>query len=55
MASLRPRALLRQAPRDLLYVGLSGPIGLMWLIVIVVIFLLLQRYFVNGLAGAVKG
>jgi signal transduction histidine kinase len=35
MASLRPRALLRQAPRDLLYVGLSGPVGLAWLIVIV--------------------
>ncbi|HUA72413.1 MAG TPA: sensor domain-containing protein [Solirubrobacteraceae bacterium] len=35
MASLRPRSLLRQAPRDLLYVGLSGPIGLAWLIVIV--------------------
>ena len=32
MASLRPRALLRQAPRDLLYVGLSGPIGLAWII-----------------------
>jgi len=40
MASLRPRALLRQAPRDLLYVGLSGPIGLMWIIVLVTGFVL---------------
>ena len=38
MASLRPRALLRQAPRDLLYVGLSGPIGLAWIIVLVIGF-----------------
>jgi len=35
METLRPRALLRQAPRDLLYVGLSGPIGLAWLVLLV--------------------
>jgi signal transduction histidine kinase len=40
MASLQPRALLRQAPRDLLYVGLSGPIGLAWIIVLVTAFAL---------------
>jgi signal transduction histidine kinase len=38
MAWLQPRALLRQAPRDLLYVGLSGPIGLAWIITLVVGF-----------------
>ena len=35
MATLRPHALLRQAPRDLLYVGLSAPIGLAWLVLLV--------------------
>ncbi len=38
MAALRPRALLRQAPRDLLYVGLTGPIGLAWIITLVIGF-----------------
>jgi signal transduction histidine kinase len=38
MASLRPRALLAQAPRDLLYVGLSGPLGLAWIIALVIMF-----------------
>ena len=40
MTSLRPRDLLRQAPRDLLYVGLSGPLGLAWIIVLVIGFAL---------------
>ena len=40
MASLQPRALLRQAPRDLLYVGLSGPIGFTWIIVLMIAFAL---------------
>jgi signal transduction histidine kinase len=35
VATFRPHALLRQAPRDLLYVGLSAPIGLAWLILLV--------------------
>ena len=36
MPSLRSHVLFRQAPRDLLYVGLSAPIGLAWLIALVV-------------------
>jgi signal transduction histidine kinase len=38
MASLRPRALLAQAPRDLLYVGLAAPIGLAWIITLTIGF-----------------
>jgi signal transduction histidine kinase len=38
MASLRPRALLAQAPRDLLYVGLAAPLGLAWIITLTVGF-----------------
>src|SRR5580704_13110306 len=36
MPSPRSHVLFRQAPRDLLYVGLSAPIGLAWLIALVV-------------------
>ena len=38
MAWLQPRELLRQAPRDLLYVGLSAPIGLAWIIALLIGF-----------------
>jgi signal transduction histidine kinase len=37
LSSLRVRPLLAQAPRDLLYVGTSAPLGLMWLIVLFVL------------------
>jgi signal transduction histidine kinase len=36
METFRPRSLLARAPRDLLYVGTSAPLGLIWLIVLVV-------------------
>ena len=36
MNTLQARSLLARAPRDLLYVGTSAPLGLIWLIVLVV-------------------
>jgi signal transduction histidine kinase len=35
MGTFQPRLLLARAPRDLLYVGTSAPLGLVWLIVLV--------------------
>ncbi len=36
MSSFRPRTVLKHAPRDLLYVGMSAVLGLFWVIVLVV-------------------
>lgn len=37
MPDVSARSLLAQAPRDLLYVGLSAPLGLLWMVVLIVL------------------